>query len=163
MEKNNHNSRNLNIFLFCCYSHLVFKDGNVLHFIIFSIFYIFGFTLFSQCPECPQELLNQQQNCKRCLSVIERNHHTLQRALSTSKVLRNFDLSLLQKRVAEIQGSAQVSVIQKCTCIHTRMSHRDSISQNAEYINEMTRTSKQPGGNRADKTHSCVSLFTCFV
>ncbi|XP_074471050.1 nesprin-1-like isoform X3 [Sebastes fasciatus] len=54
-----------------------------------------------------QDLLNQQQSCKRCLSVIERNHHTLQRALSTSKVLRNFDLSLLQKRVTEIQGSAQ--------------------------------------------------------
>ncbi|XP_076011028.1 nesprin-1-like [Genypterus blacodes] len=54
-----------------------------------------------------QELLNQQQGCKRCLSVIERNHHTLQRALSTSKVLRNFDLSLLQKRLVEIQSSAQ--------------------------------------------------------
>ncbi|XP_023266580.1 nesprin-1-like [Seriola lalandi dorsalis] len=54
-----------------------------------------------------QDLLNQQQSCKRCLSVIERNHHTLQRTLSTSKVLRNFDLSLLQKRVAEIQVSAQ--------------------------------------------------------
>ncbi|XP_028460432.1 nesprin-1-like [Perca flavescens] len=54
-----------------------------------------------------QDLLNQQQSCKRCLSVIERNHNTLQRVLSTSKVLRNFDLSLLQKRVAEIQGSMQ--------------------------------------------------------
>ncbi|XP_039981906.1 nesprin-1-like [Xiphias gladius] len=54
-----------------------------------------------------QDLLNQQQSCKRCLSVIERNHHTLQRTLCASKVLRNFDLSLLQKRVAEIQGSAQ--------------------------------------------------------
>ncbi|XP_067337447.1 nesprin-1 isoform X16 [Channa argus] len=54
-----------------------------------------------------QELVNQQQNCKRCLSVIERNHNTLQRELSTSKVLQNFDLSLLQKRVAEIQASAQ--------------------------------------------------------
>ncbi|CAB1447009.1 unnamed protein product [Pleuronectes platessa] len=54
-----------------------------------------------------QDLLNQQQNCKRCQSVIERNHHTLHRTLSNSKVLRNFDLSLLQKRVAEIQSSAQ--------------------------------------------------------
>lgn len=54
-----------------------------------------------------QDLLNHQQSCKRCLSVIERNHHSLQRALSTSKVLRNFDISLLQKRVVEIQGSAQ--------------------------------------------------------
>nr|XP_019953051.1 PREDICTED: nesprin-1-like [Paralichthys olivaceus] len=54
-----------------------------------------------------QDLLNQQQSCKRCLSVIERNHHTLQRTLSNSKMLRNFDLSLLQKRVAEIQSSAQ--------------------------------------------------------
>ncbi|XP_047184808.1 nesprin-1-like [Scophthalmus maximus] len=54
-----------------------------------------------------QDLLNQQQSCKRCLAVIERNHHTLQRTLCTSKVLRNFDLSLLQKRVAEIQSSAQ--------------------------------------------------------
>lgn len=52
--------------------------------------------------------------------MIERNHHTLQKALSSSKVLRNFDLSLLQKRVSEIQGSAQVSVTQKCTSMcHT--------------------------------------------
>lgn len=56
-----------------------------------------------------QDLLNQQQNCKRCLSVIERNHHTLQRLISNSKGLKNFDQSLLQKRVLEIQSSAQVS------------------------------------------------------
>uniref|UniRef100_A0A667WTI6 Spectrin repeat containing nuclear envelope protein 1 n=1 Tax=Myripristis murdjan TaxID=586833 RepID=A0A667WTI6_9TELE len=62
-------------------------------------------------PLFPQDLLNQQQICKRCLSVIERNYHTLQRALSTSKVLRNFDQSLLQKRVAEIQGSALVKEV----------------------------------------------------
>ncbi|KAM4529485.1 nesprin-1 isoform 3-T3 [Fundulus diaphanus] len=54
-----------------------------------------------------QDLLSQQQSCKRCLSVIERNHHTLQRALGNSKVLRNFDMSVLQKRVSEIQGSSQ--------------------------------------------------------
>lgn len=72
-------------------------------------------TLSSLFPQFPQDLLNQQQSCKRCLSVIERNHHTLQKALSSSKVLRNFDLSLLQKRVAEIQGSAQVSVKYTCT------------------------------------------------
>ncbi|XP_037541085.1 nesprin-1 [Nematolebias whitei] len=53
------------------------------------------------------ELLNQQQSCKRCVSVVERNHYTLQRMLTNSKVLRNFDLLLLQKRVAEIQGSLQ--------------------------------------------------------
>lgn len=68
----------------------------------------------------PKDLLNQQQSCKRCLSVIERNHHTLQRALSNSKVLRNFDLSVLQKRVAEIQVSAQVSVKQTSMHTHTR-------------------------------------------
>lgn len=103
--------------------------------------------LFTQFP---QDLLNQQQSCKRCVSVIERNHHTLQRALSTSKVLRNFDLSLLQKRVAEIQGSAQVSVKHTCTRTHTRMPHRHCITHNTDYINEITRTSKHPGGNSAD-------------
>ncbi|MEQ2294229.1 hypothetical protein AMECASPLE_001811, partial [Ameca splendens] len=54
-----------------------------------------------------QDLLNQQQSCKRCLSVIERNHQTLQKSLGNSKVLRNFDMSLLQKRLSEIQGSSQ--------------------------------------------------------
>ncbi|TNM94661.1 hypothetical protein fugu_017420 [Takifugu bimaculatus] len=54
-----------------------------------------------------QDLLNQQQGCKRSLSVIERNYHTLQKALSTSKVFRNLDLFLLHKRVAEIQSSAK--------------------------------------------------------
>lgn len=71
---------------------------------------IFECTIINTIPLFAQDLLNQQQGCKRCLSVIERNHHTLQKALSSSKVLRNVDLSLLQKRVAEIQGSAQVSV-----------------------------------------------------
>lgn len=77
-------------------------------------------TLSYLFPQFPQDLLNQQQSCKRCLSVIERNHHTLQRALSASKVLRNFDLSVLQKRVAEIQVSAQVSVKQTSMHTHTR-------------------------------------------
>ncbi|XP_061758136.1 nesprin-1-like [Nerophis ophidion] len=54
-----------------------------------------------------QDLLQQQQSCKRCLSVIERNYHTVQRALSNSKVLQHFDTSLLQKTVADLQGSAQ--------------------------------------------------------
>ncbi|XP_042156441.1 nesprin-1-like [Oncorhynchus tshawytscha] len=54
-----------------------------------------------------QDLLSQQQSCKMCLSVIERNLHSLQRMLSSSKALRNFDQTLLQKRVAEIQTSAQ--------------------------------------------------------
>lgn len=57
-----------------------------------------------------KDLLNQQQSCKCSLSVIERNYHTLQEVLSTSKVFRNLDLFLLHKRVAEIQSSAKVSV-----------------------------------------------------
>lgn len=111
----------------------------------------------------PQDLLNQQQSCKRCLSVIERNYHTLQRALSTSKVFRNFDLFLLQKRVAEIQGSAQVSVENTCTRTHTRPPQKHCITHNADYINEITRTSKYPGGNSADYTYSCVLLFSCLL
>ncbi|XP_061126959.1 nesprin-1-like [Syngnathus typhle] len=54
-----------------------------------------------------QDFLNQQQSCKRCLAVIERNHNTVQRALSNSKVLQNFETGLLQKKLAEVQGSAQ--------------------------------------------------------
>lgn len=57
-----------------------------------------------------KDLLNQQQSCKRSLSVIERNYHTLQKVLSTSKVFRNLDLFLLHKRVVEIQSSAKVGV-----------------------------------------------------
>uniref|UniRef100_A0A8C5AJ13 Calponin-homology (CH) domain-containing protein n=1 Tax=Gadus morhua TaxID=8049 RepID=A0A8C5AJ13_GADMO len=53
----------------------------------------------------PQDLLTEQQSCKRSLSVIERNFHALQRALSTSKVLHNVDQTLLKKRTAEIQAS----------------------------------------------------------
>lgn len=81
-------------------------------------------TCLALVPFFPQDLLNQQQSCKRCLSVIERNHHTLQRVLSNSKVLRNFDLSLLQKRVAEIQSSAQVSIVHTCIHSHIRIPHR---------------------------------------
>ncbi|CAL8318022.1 unnamed protein product, partial [Boreogadus saida] len=66
----------------------------------------------SQNKPVLQDLLTEQQSCKRSLSVIERNFHALQRALSTSKVLHNVDQTLLQKRTAEIQASAQALVLE---------------------------------------------------
>ncbi|MEQ2157468.1 hypothetical protein GOODEAATRI_002167, partial [Goodea atripinnis] len=51
---------------------------------------------------------NQLTKIKKYVMImIERNHQTLQKSLGNSKVLRNFDMSLLQKRLSEIQGSSQ--------------------------------------------------------
>lgn len=47
-------------------------------------------------------------SCKKCLTVIERNHQTIQKIMSSSKTLQHMDMSLLQKRVADLQASSQV-------------------------------------------------------
>lgn len=52
--------------------------------------------------------MTYQQSCKKCLSVIDKNHQIIQRVLAGSKTLRHLDTSLLQKRVAELQASSQV-------------------------------------------------------
>lgn len=52
--------------------------------------------------------MTYQQSCKKCLSVIDKNHQLIQRVLDNSKTLRHLDTSLLQKRVAELQASSQV-------------------------------------------------------
>lgn len=93
--------------------------------------------------------------------MIERNHHSLQRALSTSKVLRNFDISLLQKRVVEIQGSAQVSItVMHYMHLHTRMPVRN---HNTDYTIEITQTSeKHKGFVQIRFTHHvCYCSFVC--
>ncbi|KAJ8275253.1 hypothetical protein COCON_G00098780 [Conger conger] len=57
-----------------------------------------------------QDLLTYQQSCKNCLSVMERHHQTVQRALGSTKTLRHFDKSLLQKRVQDLQATLQAMV-----------------------------------------------------
>ncbi|RXN24277.1 nesprin-1-like protein [Labeo rohita] len=57
--------------------------------------------------EMCQELQTQQQTCKRCVCAMERSYLSVQRALCCAKSLHNFDMSLLQNRVTEIQTTAQ--------------------------------------------------------
>ncbi|KTG32438.1 hypothetical protein cypCar_00024510 [Cyprinus carpio] len=54
-----------------------------------------------------QELQTQQQTCKRCVCAVECSYMSLQRALCCTKSLHDFDMSLLQNRVTEIQTTAQ--------------------------------------------------------
>ncbi|MED6258394.1 Nesprin-1, partial [Ataeniobius toweri] len=54
-----------------------------------------------------QELATFTHSCKKCLTVIERNHQAIQKIMSTSKTLQHMDMSLLQKRVADLQTSSQ--------------------------------------------------------
>ncbi len=61
-----------------------------------------------------QELQTQQQTCKRCVCAMERSYLSLQRALCCAKSLHNFDMSLLQNRVTEIQTTAQVGLHYRC-------------------------------------------------
>lgn len=55
-----------------------------------------------------QELVTFTHSCKKCLTVIERNHQTIQKIMNSSKTLQHMDMSLLQKRVADLQASSQV-------------------------------------------------------
>lgn len=55
--------------------------------------------------------MTYQQSCKKCLTVIDKNHQIIMKALEGSKTLRHLDTSLLQKRVVELQASSQVSII----------------------------------------------------
>lgn len=57
-----------------------------------------------------QELATFTHSCKKCLTVIERNHQTIQKIMNSSKTLQHMDMSLLQKRVADLQASSQVKI-----------------------------------------------------
>ncbi|KAK6304736.1 hypothetical protein J4Q44_G00253220 [Coregonus suidteri] len=54
-----------------------------------------------------QELVTFTQSCKKCLTVIENNHQSVQRTLDSSKTLQHLDMALLQKRAADLQASSQ--------------------------------------------------------
>ncbi|XP_037550764.1 nesprin-1 [Nematolebias whitei] len=54
-----------------------------------------------------QELATCTHSCKKCLTVIERNHQSIQKIMSASNTLQHMDMSLLQKRVADLQSSSQ--------------------------------------------------------
>lgn len=57
-----------------------------------------------------QELATFTQSCKKCLTVIEKNHQTIQKIINGSKTLQHLDMSLLQKRVADLQASSQTLI-----------------------------------------------------
>ncbi|KTF86543.1 hypothetical protein cypCar_00031800 [Cyprinus carpio] len=54
-----------------------------------------------------QELVTYQQSCKKCLSVIDKNHQTILKSLDTSKNLKHLDTSLLERRISKLQASSQ--------------------------------------------------------
>uniref|UniRef100_A0A3Q3KI06 Calponin-homology (CH) domain-containing protein n=1 Tax=Monopterus albus TaxID=43700 RepID=A0A3Q3KI06_MONAL len=57
-----------------------------------------------------QELATFTHSCKKCLTVIERNHQTIQKIMNSSKTLEHMDMTLLQKRVADLQASSQTMI-----------------------------------------------------
>uniref|UniRef100_A0A8C2F311 Calponin-homology (CH) domain-containing protein n=1 Tax=Cyprinus carpio TaxID=7962 RepID=A0A8C2F311_CYPCA len=54
-----------------------------------------------------QELVTYQQSCKKCLSVIDKNHQIILKSLDSSKNLKHLDTSLLERRITELQASSQ--------------------------------------------------------
>uniref|UniRef100_A0A3Q0QYZ0 Calponin-homology (CH) domain-containing protein n=1 Tax=Amphilophus citrinellus TaxID=61819 RepID=A0A3Q0QYZ0_AMPCI len=56
-----------------------------------------------------QELATFTHSCKKCLTVIEKDHQNIQKIMNSSKTLEHMDMSLLQKRVADLQTSSQES------------------------------------------------------
>lgn len=61
-----------------------------------------------------QELAAATQSCKKCLMVIERNHQSILKLTDLSKTLQHMDMSLLQKRVADLQAASQVNIFTRC-------------------------------------------------
>ncbi|KAM6463517.1 nesprin-1-like [Liasis olivaceus] len=54
-----------------------------------------------------QDLVAYQENCKKALLLIERNSQIITKFVASSKVLNHFSLSVLQKKVIEIQAAFQ--------------------------------------------------------
>uniref|UniRef100_A0A452J4T2 Nesprin-1 spectrin repeats region domain-containing protein n=1 Tax=Gopherus agassizii TaxID=38772 RepID=A0A452J4T2_9SAUR len=54
-----------------------------------------------------QDLVAYQENCKKALSLIERNSQGILKFLASSKMLQHFDPLMLQKKVTEIQVTFQ--------------------------------------------------------
>uniref|UniRef100_A0A8C7FN26 Spectrin repeat containing nuclear envelope protein 1 n=1 Tax=Oncorhynchus kisutch TaxID=8019 RepID=A0A8C7FN26_ONCKI len=106
-----------------------------------------------------QDLLSQQQSCKMCLSVIERNLHSLQRTLSSSKALRNFDQTLLQKRVAEIQTS-EVGEWRRQEEANSTMRRRfEESRQELERVLKVATTCLGEGGNAEELLRKQSEFF----
>lgn len=69
--------------------------------------------------------MTYQQSCKKCLSVIDKNHQVILKSLDTSKNLKHLDTSLLERRITELQASSQVgtaSMEEEHHVLFTRMS-----------------------------------------
>uniref|UniRef100_A0ACB8GC14 Uncharacterized protein n=1 Tax=Sphaerodactylus townsendi TaxID=933632 RepID=A0ACB8GC14_9SAUR len=54
-----------------------------------------------------QDLVAYQENCKKALSLIERNCQSIMVFVASSKALKHFSLSVIQKKVTEIQAAFQ--------------------------------------------------------
>ncbi len=78
------------------------------HTIFFKVFAIISFSLYFLYLHNHQELVTYQQSCKKCLSVIDKNHQIILKSLDTSKNLKPLDTSLLERRISELQASSQV-------------------------------------------------------
>ncbi|XP_044531402.1 nesprin-1-like [Gracilinanus agilis] len=54
-----------------------------------------------------QELLSYQESCKKTLTLIEKDSQNVQKFVALSKVLKHFDQSMLQRKVAEVHVAFQ--------------------------------------------------------
>ncbi|KAJ7342117.1 hypothetical protein JRQ81_009049, partial [Phrynocephalus forsythii] len=54
-----------------------------------------------------QDLVAYEENCKKALSQIERNSQSIAKFVSSSKVLRHFSVSVLQKKIMDVQTAFQ--------------------------------------------------------
>ncbi|KAM9000867.1 nesprin-1 isoform 8-T9 [Sarcophilus harrisii] len=54
-----------------------------------------------------QELLSHQESCKKTLTLIEKDSQNVQKFVALSKVLKHFDQSVLQRKVAEVHVAFQ--------------------------------------------------------
>ncbi|KAG2468780.1 SYNE1 protein, partial [Polypterus senegalus] len=81
-----------------------------------------------------QDLINCQEDCKKCMTVIDRCNQTVQRIVTSSKTLEHFDRSLLQKRMADLQSSLKVRTVFLMTMAVEATEWRKNIEANSSLM-----------------------------
>ncbi len=70
---------------------------------------------------------------------MERSYLSLQRALCCAKSLHNFDMSLLQNRVTEIQTTAQVGLHYRCAITFSYTTIQKFLFYSASYLKKKSK------------------------
>lgn len=64
-----------------------------------------------------QDLVAYQENCKKDVSLIERNSQSILQCVASTEVLQHFHQSTFQKKVTQVQITFQVKILYLGACL----------------------------------------------